>query len=206
MDNYLNGMKTSLCTEEKDLLIRLREGDRQAFEALYHQYKRRLAGNLFRLLKSPDLVDDVIQELFAKLWEHRSTISIDQPVRSYLFSIARNLTIDVFRRAAREEEFRSHLSASFQEAYHHVEERLIPDERQQLLEEAIAQMPPQRQRIFRLCKIEGKSYQEVGKLLDISPATVNAHITKANSQLQEFLAARNHLAGVLIAIILGQGL
>lgn len=192
--------------EERDLLLRLRDGDRQAFETIYHRYKRRLAGNLLRLLKSHDLVDDALQELFAKLWEHRAAVAVDQPVKAYLFGIARNLTIDTFRRAAREEKFRNLLTAAFEEAYQHVEERLMPDERLALLEEAIALFPPQRQRVFRLCKLEGKSYEEVSELLHISTATVNAHITKGNQQLQEFFAARQHLAGALLAFSVLNGI
>jgi len=199
-------MKPTPPTEEKDLLIMLREGDWQAFETIYHQYKRRIAGNLLRLLKSKDLVDETIQELFAKLWEHRTSIDINQPIKAYLFGIARNLTIDAFRRAAREEKFRSHLQVTFNEAYHHVEEHLMPDERLQLLEAAIAQMPPQRQRVFRLCKLEGKSYEEVSKLLDISRATVNVHITKANSQLQAFFADRLDLIPILFAAAVLHGI
>lgn len=186
--------------DEKNLLLRLRDGDSQAFEAVYHLYKRRLAGNLLRLLKSHDLVDDVLQELFAKLWQHRATINVDQPLKAYLFGIARNLTIDTFRRASREEQFRNHLLANFQEGYSHVEERMMPDERRALLEEAIAQMPPQRQRVFRLCKLEGKSYEEVAELLEISTATVNVHITKAHQQLHAFFNNRQHLAGLLFAL------
>lgn len=193
-------------TDEKDLLNMLREGNRQAFETIYHQYKRRIAGNLLRLLKSKDLVDETIQELFAKLWEHRASIDSNQPIKAYLFGIARNLTIDTFRRAAREEKFRGHLQATFNEAYHHVEEHLMPDERMQLLEAAIAQMPPQRQRVFRLCKLEGKSYEEVSKLLDISTATVNAHITKANSQLQAFFSDRLDLIPTVFALAILHGI
>ncbi len=192
--------------DERDLLQKLRDGDRQAFETIYHHYKRRLAGNLLRLLKSHDLVDDALQELFARLWEHRATVSVDQPLKAYLFGIARNLTIDTYRRAAREEKFRNRLTEAFEEAYRHVEERLMPDERLEWLEEAIAQLPPQRQRVFRLCKLEGKSYEEVSELLDISTATINAHITKANRQVQEFFAARRHLAGSLLALSMLHGI
>lgn len=192
--------------DETELLRQLRQGDRRAFEVVYHRYKRRMAGNLTRLLKSPDLVDETLQELFTRLWVHRENIDVNRPIKAYLFGIARHLTTDLFRRAAREEKYRVHLQVAFEESHDPVEEVFLSDDRLQLLEVAIAQMPPQRQRVFRLCKLEGKSYEEVSRLLHISTATINVHITQANAQLQAFFANQAGLSKALFALALLEGI
>lgn len=74
---------------EKELVGQLREGDRSAFEQLYHLHKRKLAGILLRLLKEDVLVEEVLLDLFLKIWEQRESIDLEKSFRSYLFQVAR---------------------------------------------------------------------------------------------------------------------
>lgn len=76
-------------TDEKTLLFQLKNGDERAFEILYNSYKFRLAGNLFKLLKSDDLVKETLQELFFKIWEVRTQIDPEKSFESYLFALQR---------------------------------------------------------------------------------------------------------------------
>jgi len=199
-------MKPTPAIDERDLLLRLRDGDEVAFEEIYHRYKRRLAGNLLRMVKSDDLADEALQDLFMKLWENRSTIAVDQPIRAYLFRIAENLVFDTYRRAARDKRLREFLLVTQPETYTHVEEDIIQQERQRILDEAISMLPPQRQQVFRLCKLEGRSYDEVSEMLNISTSTVNGHISKANAFLQDYLLSNKHIVLPAIAALLLQGI
>jgi len=190
--------------EDRDLLVQLREGNHQAFQTLYHRYKIRLAGNLLRILKSPDWVEEVLQELFVRLWIHREEIDPNRPVKAYLFRVAENLVRDIFRRAARDQQMQQHLLHAMSEVYSHVEEQLMSRELKEELRVAIELLPPKRREVYVLCKLEAKSYEEVGKLLKISPGTVNDHIKKANSFLRQYLAQHSELRGaILIWLLLG---
>jgi len=70
------------------------------------------------------------------------------------------------------------------------------------LDQAIEQLPEQRRRVFILCKIEGKSYEEVSKLLSISVATVNTHITNANNTLKNYFQQRPDLSFLIMLALL----
>lgn len=184
--------------EDRDLLVQLRDGSHVAFQTLYHRYKMRLAGNLLRMLKSPEWVEEVLQDLFMRLWSHREQIDPERPIKAYLFRVAENLVRDMFRRAARDQRMQQHLLQAMSEAYLHVEERLISQELKEELRMAIELLPPKRREVYVLCKLEAKSYEEVSQLLHISSGTVNDHIKKANLFLRRYLAQHSELGIVLL--------
>ena len=147
-------------TDEKALLLQLKNGDERAFEILYNHYKFRVAGNLFKLVKSDDLVKEILQELFFKIWEVRTQIDPEKSFKSYLFRIAENLVNDYFRKVAKDKRLLARVVASSSELYLHIEEDMLSKEEALKLQEAINLMPPQRKMVFTLCKLEGKSYKD----------------------------------------------
>lgn len=183
--------------DEKELLSQLQAGSHKAFEAIYHRYKVRLAGNLLRILKSPELVDDLLQELFTRLWTHRRNIDPQQSIQAYLFRIASNLTCDTFRRLSRDKKMQQRVYHSIAEAYSHIEERIFALENRESIYQTISLLPPKRREVFILCKLEAKSYAEVSRLMNISHKTINDHIYKANQFLKDYFATQ-----VLIYLLL----
>ncbi len=187
-------------TDEKSLLLQLKNGDERAFEILYNSYKFRIAGNLFKLLKSDDLVKEVLQELFFKIWEVRTQIDPEKSFKSYLFRIAENLVYDYFRKIAKDKRLLSKIVAANSELYLHVEEDLLSKEDAQKLQEAINMMPPQRKMVFTLCKLEGKSYKEVEQIMGINAKTISSHMLQANRFLKTYF---RDSPAVTISIVLG---
>ncbi len=192
-------MSSTSKNDEKDLLLRLRDGDDGAFAHIYHTYKNRLIANLLGLVKSPDLVEELMQELFLKLWEHRARIDVDKSIQAYLYKVARNLVYDTMRKAMRDRQLYRQLLYSLEEGYSHVEERIIASEYQEQLRKAIDLMPPQQRRVYTLCKLESKTYEEVATMLGISTGTVNVHIKKANAFLKSHFASNPGLTAMLVA-------
>lgn len=186
-------------TDEKSLLLQLKNGDERAFEILYNNYKFRLAGNLFKLLKSDDLVKETLQELFFKIWEIRTQIDPEKSFKSYLFRIAENLVNDYFRKVAKDKRLLAKMLASSSELYLHIEEDMLRKEEAQKLQRVIDMMPPQRKMVFTLCKLEGKSYKEVEEIMGINAKTISSHMLQANKFL------RNHFkdsSGMVLSIVL----
>ena len=103
----------------------------------------------------------------------------------YLFRIAENLTYDLFRKIARDKKLQSELIAQACPGYRHVEEEICSKESVEMLREIIIALPPQRRKIFRLVKLEGRTYAEVSKLLNISTSTINDHVVKATKFIRE---------------------
>lgn len=179
--------------DEVQLLLRLRDGDDLAFGQIYDRYKARLGYSLLRLLKSEVLAEELLQDVFMKVWEHRAAIDPTRSFKAYLYRIAENMAYDFFRRAAREKEILQEIIAANTELYTHVEESLLKKENIAFLERLLAQLPSQRKKIFVACKLEGKSYKEVAEEFGISTTTVNDHIQKA----MECLKANIHSIPVM---------
>jgi len=184
---------------EKAVLSQLRDGSYEAFEYIYHRYKLRLAASMLRLLKSTDLVDDLLQELFVRLWEHRESINPEQPIKAYLFRIAENLVYDTFRRLSKDRRLQDQLFHAMEEIGADIEKQFFMQEDRQAIEAVIAMLPPKRRQVFTLCKLESKSYEEVSSLLNISLSTVNDHIYKANQFLKQHLA--DHMVSLFSIVI-----
>lgn len=190
---------------EVELLVKLSNGDKYAFEVLYNQYKYRITGNLLKLLKSEEIAEEILQDLFVKIWDTRQSIDPQKSFKSYLFRIAENMVIDYYRKASRDKKVHDKLMAAATESYSHIEEHIFNKESELLLYSAINLLPPQRKQVFTLCKLEGKSYKEVSELLGISHSTINDHLLKSNRFLKQHFNPQSGavVSGVVAAILLG---
>jgi len=184
---------------EPDLLLRLREGDTLAFEALYNQYKVRLTANLLRILKSPELVEDVLQDVFLGIWENRHHIDPQRSIKPYLFQSVANKAKNIFRKAATEQKFRDYLLPHWKEDYNPIEQLLTEQNDQQLLHTLLNKLSPQQCTVYTLCKVDGISYKEIAKLLGISETTVNTHIRNSNQILRALVRKDSGLLWIAIA-------
>ncbi len=173
-------------SDEKELLVQLLNGNEQAFEKIYQLYSSRLYGNLLKLVKSETEAQEILQDVFLKIWENRQNIDIEKSFRSYLFKIAENKVVDFFRKVARDKKREAQLISLATNEYVPVEELLQSDEKAAILQKAIDSLPPQRQQVFRLCKLEGKSYKEVSEQLGISVSTISDHIVKATKSIRDY--------------------
>lgn len=190
---------------EEELIGLLKTGDERAFAVLYDQYKERLAGNLYKLLKSEELTKEILQDLFLKIWDTRGQLDPQKSFRSYLFKIGEHMVTDYYRRAARDKNMRNKMILANTELYSHVEESLFSKENAELLQQAVNQMPAQRRQVFTLCKLEGKSYKEVEQIMGINAKTINSHLFQANKFLKQHFNPRSGaaMAMVLSAVLKG---
>lgn len=170
---------------DSELVCLLNKGDQDAFMEIYRRYKRPLTMNLLRVLKDPDLVEEVLQDLFLTIWEKRSQIDASQSIAGYLYRAAVNRSKNIFRRMAYDQQMRNAVFAKIEENHTNaVEDWMDEKEIKQLLDDLLNRLPPQQQKVYRLCKLEGMSYKEVSQALSISETTVNTHIRNANRFLR----------------------
>jgi RNA polymerase sigma-70 factor (family 1) len=181
-------------SQEQVLLAQLKEGEPRAFEQIYQLYSQRIYGRLIRLLKDEDMADSILQDVFLRIWERRAQIDSGQPFKAYLYKIAENLVYDYFRKVARDKKLQVKLRAATTEYYDQIEEDIFKKEYEALIDEAILKLPPQRQKVFLLCKIEGKSYEEAAGLLGISVSTVSNQLVKATKSVKEYVLSANGMA------------
>ena len=185
---------------EKELLVKLKAGDKSAFEQIYRLYSNRLFGNLVKLLQSETEAQEILQEVFLKIWQNRAQIDPEKSFRSYLFKIAENKVFDFFRKVALQKRVQHQLLHHSDIETTMVDRMLLDKENEQLLAKAIDQLPPQRKQVFVMVKLQGKTYKEVGDHLGISVSTISDHIVKATKSIRDYLT--NSEEGLQYVLIL----
>ncbi|MNK07518.1 ECF RNA polymerase sigma factor SigL [compost metagenome] len=183
--------------EEIELLIRLTLKDSEAFSRLYNVYVKKIYAYALGILKSPDLAEDVTQDTFVKLWEHAATIQTDRCLQAFLFTIARNLSLNVIKRASRETWISDEL---FAHAVYQSEDGLQYTERKQtgeFISLAVNQLPPKRKAIYELCREDGYSYKQAAEKLGIKDSTVNSQMVKALKAIKDFMVRNGALLFIL---------
>lgn len=185
----------------KALLVKLTNHDHHSFQELYNRFSTQLYANILRMVRDTDLAQEILQDVFVKVWEKRGLIDPEKPFPAYLFQIARNMVYDHFRKLALEKKLETHLLGNGTDTYSHIEEELIFKENNRLLLEAIDKLSPQRKQVFTLCKLEGKSYHEVSNLLHISTSTVSDHLLKSNKFIRAQLLLSDSVAFILMGFI-----
>lgn len=192
--------------DEKLLLLNLKDGNALSFDFFYKQYSQQIYRKLKKMVKIEFLAEELMQDVFIKVWDKRSLIDPTKSFKSYLFTIAQNLVYDHYRRVGREAKLQQEIKQEFIEEYLHLDEGLILKETQDLLEMAINALPAQQQTVFRLCKIENKSYQQVSQQLGISISTVNGHIVRASKSVKTYLLTHNSFPLVITLFLLSKAL
>jgi len=178
---------------EEELLIRLKSGDEAAFEVLYNIHVAKMYRYALGILKSPALAQDVIQDAFVKLWERAEEIRTDLPLQPYLFRIIRNLSLNTLRKGSREssitEEIEAFTAAVSEDGFDFTQRKQAHVQ----LADAIAQLPPQRRRIYELCHQFGFTYKQAANELGIEPTTVNSQMVKAIRSIKAYLVRNGAL-------------
>jgi RNA polymerase sigma-70 factor (ECF subfamily) len=170
-----------------ELLILLQKGDQVAFYFIYEGYSKRLYGFVLRFLKQKEDAEEIVQEVFIKIWESKNKIDIFSSFESYIFTIAYNATISLLRKRITENKYLEHLkSIQFEHTPEIIEEihyRQLNEKVQLLLDK----LTPRQKEIFLLSREEGLSHNEISEKLNISVLTVKKHISNTLSFLKSSL-------------------
>ena len=191
----------NLLQDEKEIINQLQKGNVHAFEMLYLIYSPRLYGRLLKLVKSDIHAQEILQDVFVKIWEQRNNLDPEKSFRSFLYKIAENKAHDFFRKTARDKTLETQLIRQSTTNYSVIEKYKSNEDDLATLQKAIEDLPPQRKQVFRLCKLEGKSYKEVSELLDISVSTISDHIVKGTKSVREYFS-KHTPALVIFSLIL----
>ncbi|MFD1768727.1 RNA polymerase sigma factor [Sphingobacterium suaedae] len=186
--------------DEQTLLKQVCEGNVQAFGILYEAYAPVLYSRLLRLVKNPENVEEILQDVFLKIWNKRSSIEPEKGFKTFVYRMTDHLAIDLFRKASRDKTLQLELWAASISYYFHAEENLLNKEKMAIIEEAIQHLPPKRKQILVLCKLEEKSYKEVADLLGLSVSTVSNQLVSAMKDVKNYIVrhySHDYLIGFL---------
>jgi RNA polymerase sigma-70 factor, ECF subfamily len=161
-----------------DIISRVKQGDRKAFEFLFKEYYARLCEYSFLLNKDHEASAEIVQDFFVKLWENRAKLEITN-AKSYFFKAIHNNTIKYLHKRNKLEP----LKEEFYNGYELQHDFELTDK----LEKSLNELPPKCKEIFILSRLDNLRHNEIAAKLGISPKTVEVQIRKANLLLKEKL-------------------
>jgi RNA polymerase sigma-70 factor, ECF subfamily len=173
-------------TEDKELYLKLRTSDEQAFQTLFRKYYSALCRYANQFMKDSELAEETVQDMFVKIWEKRETLNIETSVKHYFFRSVRNHCLNQIQHEKIKKQYASQVLESAQHEIE-VEQYFVEVDLIRRIEKSIDSMPPKRKEIFRLSREEGMKYKEIAEALDISIKTVEAQMGLALKHLREEL-------------------
>lgn len=182
------------CTDQL-LLHEMAAGSEDAFCRLFDHYWNKVYSSALVLTKSPQMAQDIAQEVFLQLWQHREKAADIQKLDGFLFVSARNLIFKKMSRLKLEDAYQHYLSYQARAAS---EETPVPaefKELQTIVEAGISQLPPQQQKAFRLSRERGLSHEEISHQMGVSRAAVKDYIVRSLAFLRKYL--REHALVVI---------
>lgn len=181
--------------------MRVAEGEEEAFTILFNQYWDNIYSVAFLLTKSEAMAEDVVQDIFLKIWHKRTELTGLERLDNYLFVLARNHIFSEFKKLRIRKEHVERLKAYFNNREDTPEDRLLQKEANVLLARAVSGLAVQQQQVYRLSREQGFSYEEIAAKLGISVHTVRNHMSRALRHIREALQ-RGGNAGVVALFLL----
>ncbi|WP_183576526.1 RNA polymerase sigma factor [Mucilaginibacter sp. X5P1] len=179
--------------KEKALLGQIAVGDQKSFAIIFAHYSKIIFPFALKLTRSNDLAEEILQEVFLKIWINRENLVNIENFGAYLNRITRNHSYNVMRRIAHEALIFSEISKQMSEEVNNTEDDIIYKDIQQTLNNAINHLTPQQKLIYTLCHKDGLKYNEVASRLNISSSTVHTHMKLALKLIRKYLIQINTL-------------
>ena len=180
---------------DKELIRRLKKGNIEAFNQIFYAYSSKLYHFAYGYLKSKEDAEEMIQEIFSKIWDKRADIKEEYEFRSYLFSIAFNYIKKHFRSKALINKYTEFATYNTNES-EQTQEELNYTSLKSIVDELVNRMPEKRRIVFIKSRFEGKNAKDISEEMDISQSTVENHLNQALRFLRQHLKDEN-LAGLL---------
>jgi RNA polymerase sigma-70 factor (ECF subfamily) len=182
----------SPATENGILVARLRNSDDAAFQAIYQQYHHAVFANIVRIAKRQQEAEDILQDVFITLWESRFKLTEAQSIAGWLFTTSYYKTLSHIRKVIRQsvvlvpdlpqELMQEEEDAGREEAYIH---------KLSVITHAMESLPPRKRTAFQLCRLEGKTYEEVAAILEISVDSVRDYVKTSSTFIRKQVLEQN---------------
>jgi RNA polymerase sigma-70 factor (ECF subfamily) len=172
---------------DKEVVISLKAGDRIAFEKVFFGFADRLYYFAMRYLRNQHDAEELVQEVFVKLWENRGSLNEELSFSGYLYTIARNTIFNQNRKRVNEQAYQEYVKNALQLASTKTEDDLIYADIKNLVDKVVEDLPPQRKLVYKMSRDQGLTYKEIAQELSLSERTVEAHIRLALKTITEFV-------------------
>lgn len=191
--------------DERSLVLRLIDGNEDAFCELYAAYKNRLIYFAMRFLKSREYAEDVFQDAFTIIWQGRRFINPDASFSSYLYTIVRNRILNQLRDLVNQDKLKEQILQQAVDYSNDTQNEILANDLKQLISCAMQQLTPRQRKIFEMSREQQMSHKEIADVLGISVNTVQESISTSLRTLRFYLK-KNLMVGtdlILLFVCLG---
>lgn len=181
---------------DKELLTRIAVGDEHAFNVFFERYSKLVHRFILKYNDDLALADDIIQEIFTKIWLTRESLPEITHVSNYLFTVAKNYAANLVRQKIREK----HRHVQWHALQANDQDNTDLEPLLSLLDKAIAQLPERQQRTWVLSRVAGKKYVEIAEELGVSRETVKTNLQLAQANITRYVLANIKL-GLALSLL-----
>jgi len=174
----------------------LKEGDAKAFDFLFDYYSKRLYYFALGYLKSKADAEEIVQDVFYKIWENRKSLKPELSFKAYIFKIAYRKINELFLKVTQEQIYRHEIISTSFDFDNNLENRIDYHSLLELVDKVVDELPPRQKEIFIKRRREGIPVKEIAVLLGIAPKTVENHLGEAIKTIKNYLI-KEKIAGLL---------
>lgn len=193
----MESQKTSYT--DKQLINQMVDGEVYGYEQLFKKYYAPLCGFAMKYVRDQEASQDIVQDVFYKLWNKRENMKRDVEIKPYLYVATKNTSLNYLKTSARNIDVEEETFGNYFVEHRTAEDEIEFDDMKARLQETIAALPPKCREVFVLSRYEDMSYKEIAAHLGISVKTVENQMGKALRRLREGLAKYIKLIAVIMA-------
>lgn len=191
-------MEEKNAAHDKLLVNQLMAGNHNAFRKLFDTYRNDLYRFSLSMVHSNNYAEEIIQDVFLKVWIKRESLNPEMSFKAYLFTITKNKTLKFLKKAANNQKLREEVYYASQKITNTTEHYIRESELETIKQQALSKLPPKRLLIFEMSRNEGKSYDAIAEELRISPHTVRNQMSKALESLRASLLENKDITLILL--------
>ena len=184
-------------------ILRMKNGDEKSFRWIYGQYHVKIYHYCFKFIRQKELVDEIVSDIFVKLWAKRMDLDNHKSVGGLLHKIARDYCIDQLRKTARSAELRNSFLLHYEESLvNSIEHELHFEESLRAMDKVIDTLPPKRKLVFQMRYQNDMTNAKIADELDISPNTVKVHLAKACNFIRNYIFTHSDVVYILVLCLI----
>lgn len=197
-----NMYATDTLMDERELVLRLIDGDEDAFCELYAAYKNRLLYFAMKFVKSREFAEDIFQDAFTVVWQSRRFINPDASFSSYLYTIVRNRILNQIRDMANEDKLKEYILSHAVDSANETNNKILFDDLKDVLSRALEQLTPRQREVFNMSRDLQMSHKEIAEALGVSVNTVQEHISVSLKVIRAYLTKYSGTSADILLILL----
>lgn len=166
-------------------------GDISSFNVLYNHYNRTVHANILKLIRCPHSSAEILQDVFVALWQNRHKVSTEESVGGWLFVVSYNKSLNTLKNNLKGSiSYLEELNKEFVDETETTDFEVQYQVQLKVLDEAVNYLPARKKEVFKLCRFEGRSKEEVALAMGISLQSVNDYLKQANQAIRKYILNR----------------